>query len=448
MKRRAVKIIALLTALTLVTGALTGCGGSDKGSSAETKSSTSNSQGNKGDGGVTIKVALQKHTAVDVMQTVFNEFTSKSGIKITADVLPQEQIIEKTQIALSSGSSDYDAVMYDHMFTTQFASAGWIEDLAPYISKTSYDVDDFMEGFTNSLSFNGKLYALPIYGESTMLMYNKELFEKAGISAPPKNKAEFDEAVKKLDAKGIPAFACRGSKSPGSNIYIWSGFFLGMGGNWFDKEGKLTLNTPEAKKATEYYVDLLKNHSVAGVDSFNWDQVQLAIQQGKVAMAVDATNFAPRVENKENSTVVGKMGYVEVPEGLMTPSTACWGLAIPTASKNKDASWEFIQWALNADVQLKTSIDGDRCDVTRKSVMADKAYTDKYGYDNGTWIKTTISAMSKAPADYRPRVAEWSILGDAIAGAVSASLAGDDVQKSLDQAQADCSNIKYADYGK
>lgn len=435
MKKRTKRLVSLLCVGILSAGLIAGCQKKEGADSGEDK-------------GKTIKVALQKHTAVDVMQKMFADFEKESGIKIEADVLPQEQIIEKTQLALSSGSTDYDVVMYDHMFTTQFAGAEWIEDLTPYIEKSGYDVEDFMGGFVDSLSYNGKSYALPIYGESSMLMYNKELFDKAGIANPPTNKAEFEDAVAKLDAAGIPAFACRGSKSPGSNIYIWSGFFLGMGGDWFDTSGKLTINSKEAKDATAYYVDLLKNKSVSGVDNFNWDQVQLAIQQGTVAMAVDATNFAPRVENEDNSTVGGKMGYVEVPEGLMVPSTACWGLAIPTAAKNKDAAWEFIQWALGADVQLKTSIDGDRCDVTRESVMNDQEYLDKYGYDDGRWIETTISAMSKAPADYRPRVAEWSVLGDSVAGAVSGALAGDDVSAALDKAQEECKDIEYPDYNK
>ena len=177
--------------------------------------------------------------------------------------------------------------------------------------------------------------------------------------------------------------------------------------------------------------------------------MQLAIQQNKVAMAIDATNFAPRVENPDNSTVSGKIGYAEVPEGVAIPSTACWGLAIPTGSQHPDEAWEFIKWALSSDMQLQTTIEGDRCDVTRKSTMNAPEFTKKYNYDDGNWIKTTIAAMGKSPADYRPRIADWAKLGDSVAGAVSSVVSGQNNAKAaLDQVQKDCGSMTYPAYNK
>jgi multiple sugar transport system substrate-binding protein/sorbitol/mannitol transport system substrate-binding protein len=444
MKRFHRQTLATGLAAAILVSSLAGCANPGTTASGGSEASSENAKSD-----VTINVMLQKHTATDVLQTKFDKFTEETGIKVKADVLPQEQIVAKTQLALSSGGSDVDVVMYDHMYTTQFAGAGWIRDLSPYIEKSKYDVDDFMAGFINALSYNGKSYALPIYGESTMLMYNKELFKKAGLEKAPANKEEFDAAVKKLTDAGIPSFVCRGDKSPGGNIYVWAGFLLGMGGSWFDQSGKLSLNTPEAVAATQYYSDLLTKHSIPGGTTLTWDQVQLAIQQNKVAMAIDATNFAPRVENPDNSTVSGKIGYAEVPEGVAIPSTACWGLAIPTGSQHPDEAWEFIKWALSSDMQLQTTIEGDRCDVTRKSTMNAPEFTKKYNYDDGNWIKTTIAAMGKSPADYRPRIADWAKLGDSVAGAVSSVVSGQNNAKAaLDQVQKDCGSMTYPAYNK
>jgi multiple sugar transport system substrate-binding protein/sorbitol/mannitol transport system substrate-binding protein len=298
-----------------------------------------------------------------------------------------------------------------------------------------------MSGFVEALSYNGKKYALPIYGESLMLMWNKELLGKAGITQAPANKAEFDTAVQKLTAAGIPAFSCRGVRDLGGNMYLWPSFFLGMGGEWF-VNSRLSVNTPVGIESLEYYSDLLNNHSIAGGTTYNWDQVQLNIQQGKVAMAVDATNFAPRVENPANSVVVGKIGYNEVPAGVMTPSSSCWGLAIPTASKKSDAAWKFIQWILSADMQLSTTLNGERCDVTRKSVMNDPEFLSRYNYDNGNWIKTTIAAMSKCPAEYRPRITDWARLGDSLAAAISATVSGQmTAEAAMQQVDREVGNI-------
>jgi ABC-type glycerol-3-phosphate transport system substrate-binding protein len=90
-------------------------------------------------------------------------------------------------------------------------------------------IEDFMSGFVEALSYNGKIYALPIYGESFMLMWNKELLGKVGITKAPAHKAEFDTAVQKLTAAGIPAFSCRGVRDLGGE-YVSLAFFLSWHG--------------------------------------------------------------------------------------------------------------------------------------------------------------------------------------------------------------------------
>jgi multiple sugar transport system substrate-binding protein/sorbitol/mannitol transport system substrate-binding protein len=391
---------------------------------------------------------LQKHTTTDAIVAAIDQFTASTGVKVKIDILPQEQVVSKAQLVLSSGDNSYDVIMYDNMFTVQFAGANWIRDLGPYISATNYDVDDFMSGFVNAFTYNNKTYALPIYGESFMLMYNKELLARVGITKAPSNKAEFDQAVQKLSAAGIPAFSCRGARDLGGNLYLWPSFFLGMGGQWFT-DGKLSVNTRYGVESVKYYADLLTKYSIPGGTNLTWDQVQLALQQNKVAMAVDATNFAPRLENPANSLVVGKIGYTEVPINLMVPSSSCWGLAIPTASKNPDAAWKFIQWVLGAEMQLSTAIDGDRCDVTRKSVMNNPQFLSKYNYDNGNWIRTTIAAMDKCSADYRPRITDWAKLGDSLAGAVSSVVSGQTTaEAALAQVDREVGSLTYPGYKK
>lgn len=432
MKKRRISI--LLTA-AMICSALTGLGAQSVLAGEE-----------KAYDGTTIRVAMQSHTCTDIIQQLLPEFEEKTGITVEVDVIPQEEIIDKAQVVLASGSSDYDVIMYDHMYTTQFAGAQWVEDLNPYIEKTGYDIEDFMPGFVDSLSYDGAIYGIPIYGESSILMYNTELFEKAGIDGAPKTKEEFDEAIKKLDEAGIPAIALRGAKGQGSNVQPWTGMFLEMGGDWFDSDGNLAVNSEAAVTALNYYIDLMKNHSLEGVESFTWDQVQLAMQQAKVAMCIDATNFSSRLENEDKSTIVGKVGYAVVPDGMSVGWTATWGLCIPTAAENKDAGWEFIQWALDGDTQLTSCLEGDRCDPTRISVMNSAEFNERYNYAEGQWVEQTLAALDSCPPDYRPRIAEWPELGEAMGTAISSALAGDDPQESLNAVEEQFSNLEDPNY--
>jgi multiple sugar transport system substrate-binding protein/sorbitol/mannitol transport system substrate-binding protein len=389
----------------------------------------------------TLTVMMQSHQATNGTIAVLDEFVSSTGIKVNIDVLPYEQMVSKAQVALSSGDSSYDVIQYDFMYTVQFAKANWVRDLGPLIQSTNYDMSDFMQGFVNALSYNGKVWALPMYGESTMLMYNKELFAKAGISKPPANKAEFEDALNKLKAAGIPAFVGRGIKDPGQNVYVWSGFFLGAGGKWFTND-KLTVNSPAGIAAMNYYSNLINNYGTPG-GTLNHEQVLLNMQQGKAAMAVDATNFCAPLENPANSTVVGKLGYAEPPAGVIAPSVFCTGLAIPMAAKNPEASWKFMQWAVSKNVQLSTTLSGERIDVTRQSIMNDPQFRAKVNYDNGNWIKAALGGMAKCDPDYRPRIADWARLGDAIAGALSSVTSGQaTAAAALAQVDAEVGNIK------
>jgi len=387
---------------------------------------------------VEITAAMQQHTAVDAIQAMLPEFEQQTGIKVKFDILPQEELHSKTELALASNSGQYDIIMMDMMFTTQYAKADWLAPLDDLIVKNEATVQssDFLGGFYNAFKNDDKTYGLPFYGESTMLMYNKEMFQAAGIENPPATIDELIADAKTLTKDGKYGIAIRGMRGEGMNIYVWAGFYNAYGGKWL-KDGKPDMNSPEAIKATEVYADLIKNYAPPGGANFSWDQVQLAMQQGTVAMAIDATNFAPRLESPENSKVVGKVGYAMVPSGPAgaSPSVYTAGLVVPKGSKHSDAAFQFIAWATSKDIQLKTAIDGMRGDVTRKSVWEDESYRNKYNYPG--WIDVTVQSMDQANPDYRPRIAEWKRMGDRLGIAVSETLAGKDVKSALDAAQKD-----------
>lgn len=439
------KRLAALLVMCLTISCLAGCSGASE-KKEDSSSGAGDTAAESDFSGKTLNIVMQDHSAVESVIEAKGDFEEKTGATVNIETLPQSEVLSKAQLTLSSGSADYDVVMFDHKYTTQFAEAGWLNPLSDFIEKENYDTSDFMQGFVEALSYDGKIYALPFYGESTMLMYNKEMFADAQIEGAPKNAEEFWDACEKLKAKGYSAFACRANRDEGQNVYIWTGFFLGAGADWFDEDGNLSVNTDQAVAGTEAFIKALQDYSINGVESYNWDNVQLAFQQGKIAMAIDATNFAARLEDESQSTVVGKVGYSVVPEGLSVPSTSTWGLGINKASENQELAWEFIKWCLGEDIMLQTAVDGLRADVTRASVMSSDEYTDKYNYEDGNWIQVVIDSMNAAPADYEPRITEWTTLGDAMATAVSKSLDGEDVKSSLEEAQNSLTDIKNTAY--
>jgi ABC-type glycerol-3-phosphate transport system substrate-binding protein len=127
----------------------------------------------------------------------------------------------------------------------------------------------------------------------------------------------------------------------------------------------------------------------------------------------------------------------------VAPSVFCTGFAIPTAAKNADASWQFIQWALSKEVQLRGTLTGERIDVTRKSVMNDPQFVSKVSYDNGNWLKAVQGGTAKCDPEYRPRIADWAKLGDIVAGALSRVTSRQaTAEAAIAQVDAEAGNIK------
>jgi len=335
---------------------------------------------------VSIRAVTQKHPAVDALKVFLNEFVDSSGIKVDLEDIPQEQLNDKVKLSLASRSSEFDVVMLGHMLVPQYQSSGWLKSLTQMINdpkltdNSEFQYEDILNGFINASSVDGELYAIPFYGESTMLMYNKEMFAKAGLSGPPETMEELREYAETLtDAKNDKyGIAMRGERS--INWYPWSGFCYGFGGTWLDAEGQPAFNSPEAAAATELFAELIRDYGPPGAANFSWNDVQLSMQQGTTAMIIDATNFGPRLEDPNESLVVGKVGYAMVPAGPAGryPSIYAAALAIPSFSEEPEAAWEFLKWATSSDIQVRSSLEVNRLDLTRKSAWEDPRYLEKY----------------------------------------------------------------------
>ena len=142
------------------------------------------------------------------------------------------------------------------------------------------------------LSYDGKLYALPFYAESSMLFYRKDLFEQAGIKVPeqPTWQQVKEWAAKLHDPDNeVYGICLRGKPGWGENMAFVTTLVNTFGGQWFDNDWNTTINTPEWNEAVTFYVDLLKNYGPPGASSNGFNENLALFSTGKCAMWVDAT---------------------------------------------------------------------------------------------------------------------------------------------------------------
>ena len=180
-----------------------------------------------------------------------------------------------------------------------------------------YDVGDIIPAIAGGLSVDGKLYAAPFYGESSFIMYRKDLMEKAGLKMPDAPTWDFiaDAARKMTDrANDINGICLRGKAGWGENMAFLTAMSNSFGARWFDENWKPQFDQPEWKNTLQFYVDLMKDAGPHGASSNGFNENLALFQQGKCGMWIDATVAASFVSNPKDSTVADKVGYALAPD--------------------------------------------------------------------------------------------------------------------------------------
>jgi sorbitol/mannitol transport system substrate-binding protein len=254
---------------------------------------------------------------------------------------------------VATKAGQFDVVMIGTYEAPIWGRNDWLTDLNRYTRADSeYDVDDLMPAVRKGLSADGKLYAVPFYGESSFLMYRKDLFERAGLRMPERptwtQVADFARRLKTPDRAGI---CLRGLPGWGEQLAPLNTVINTFGGRWYDEDWNAQLTSPATTRAVTFYLDLIKEAGEPGAPNAGFSECLTAYTQGQAAMWYDATVAAGSLEDPNVSSVVGKNGYAPAPvmETEWSGWLWAWSLAIPKTAKDPDAAWEFLSWATSKD---------------------------------------------------------------------------------------------------
>ncbi|MGA7814098.1 MAG: sugar ABC transporter substrate-binding protein [Caballeronia sp.] len=296
-------------------------------------------------------------------------------------ILEENVLRQRATTDITTNSGQFDVVAIGTYEAPQWGKRGW---LAPMTNlPADYDLDDVVKSARDGLSYNGQLYALPFYVESSMTFYRKDLFQAAGLTMP--DQPTYDQIKQFADkltdkSKGQYGICLRGKAGWGENMAFVSTVVNTFGGRWFDMNWKAQLDTPEWHKAVTFYSDLLKNDGPPGASSNGFNENLTLMSSGKCAMWIDATVAAGMLYNKSQSQIADKVGFAAAPIQV-TPKGAhwlwSWALAIPKTSKSQDAAKKFTTWATSKEyIQLAAKDEGWASvpPGTRKSTYANPEY--------------------------------------------------------------------------
>lgn len=329
------RIVAGAGALCL---ALTGCAGAGSIGASEN----------------TVTIALVSNSQMTDAQSLASRFEADNpDIDLRFVTLSENEARAKITASTAMGGGEFDVVMISNYETPQWAEYGWLTDLSPFIEATDgYDQDDFIPSLRESLSWDGNMYAVPFYGESSFLMYRQDLFDEAGITlSDPPTWSEVADAAATLDGPDINGICLRGKPGWGELLAPLDTVINTFGGRWFDENWNAQLDSPEVHEAVEFYVDLVRSHGQPGAATSGFTECATQLAQGRVAMWYDSTSAVSTLEDPSSSNVVGKIGYAAAPVVDKDPSgwLYTWALGIPESSENAEAAWKFISWMTDRD---------------------------------------------------------------------------------------------------
>ncbi|MGC3987258.1 MAG: sugar ABC transporter substrate-binding protein [Pseudorhodoferax sp.] len=372
------------------------------------------------------------------MQKLTPEFEKANpGVKLKWVTLEEGVLRQRVTTDIATKGGQFDVMTIGLYEAPIWSRKGWLKPIA---TDAAYDVDDLLPAIRDGLSYEGKLYAAPFYAESSMLMYRKDLADKAGVQF---GEQPTWEQVKAFAAKvhdpkaGVYGMCLRGKPGWGDNMALLTTMVNTWGGQWFDMAWKPQIDTKPWKDAIGFYVDLMKQYGPPGASANSFNENLALFNEGKCAQWVDATIAASFISDPKQSRVADKVAFAQAPTAV-TPKGAnwlwSWNLAVPASSTKDEAAQKFIRWATSKDyVNLVAKTHGWHAvpTGTRKSTYANPEFqkvakfaaAEKKAIDAANPNDSTQPKSPYVGVQYAA-IPEFQAIGVGVGQQMSAALAG------------------------
>ena len=335
--------------------------------------------GTKKFSGVTLNVSTFSAAYPKLLQQWLPEFEALTGAKVNFDAPSFPVYNQRADLELSTKGSAYDVVNVTFIYSSRWINSGWLTPLDdfirnPNLTPADWDINDFLPGArAPETGKDGKLYGVPWTAEALLTASSRfDLVEKAGFAFPDTT----DDLVKVLRAvnkkERVAGFVA-------DNHYGWTfvPYLHAFGGDVFRKAPDdlfPTLDTPEAIAAGEYYASLLKEFGPDGAITYQPDQVTQALKLGRVNFTDAGQLHLAQLGDPATSKTIKTVKFGLVPKGPAGrfPGTAVHGLGIPAGSKQKEAAWAFIQWAMSKQITSRAVAAGYGSPARRSDIDSEE----------------------------------------------------------------------------
>jgi sorbitol/mannitol transport system substrate-binding protein len=311
----------------------------------------------------TITVATVNNGDMIRMQGLMDDFYAKNpDIKVDWVTLEENVLRQKVTTDIATKGGQFDVLTIGTYEVPIWGKQGWLVGLNDLPAE--WDKADLLPAIAGGLTVDGELYAAPFYGESSMVMYRKDLMEAAGMTMPDAPTwADIKAAAAAMTDKSKEQYGIclRGKAGWGENMAFLTAMSNSYGAKWFDESWNPQFDGAAWKATLTDYLELMNNYGPPGASNNGFNENLSLMQTGHCGMWIDATVAASFVTGKD-SQVADKMGFALAPDnglGKRSNWLWAWSLAIPAGTEKVDAAKTFVAWATSKEyTQLVASKEG------------------------------------------------------------------------------------------
>ncbi len=401
-----------------------------------------------------LTIAAVDNADMNRMQELTDDFVAGNpDIHLNWVLLKEDVLRQKVATDIETRGGQFDIMTIGNYEVPIWAQQGWLKPLDDLGDK--YDEGDLLPAIRKAVSYDGKLYASPFYGESAMLMYRTDLFRAAGLEMPPSPTWTFvRETATKLTDKAVGRYGIclRGKAGWGENMALLTAAANSFGARWFDLDWRPEFDSQEWQRTLTFYVDLLQAAGPPGAAFLGYTENLDLFRTGKCAMWIDSTVAASTLSSPKTSDVVGRVGYAPFPTygGLGNHGNWLWtwNLAIPASTTRAGPAQRFIAWATDRDyAELVAAHEGWAYAPpgTRISLYNNPAYRSAAPFSGYTLTAIDTANPDQPtvkPAPYTGSqfvaIPEFQRIGNAVGQIFAAAVVG---QMSVTQALASANDL-------
>lgn len=348
---------------------------------------------------VVLPILMEEVPETRIIEALLPEFEKATGIGIEFEIVQYTDMHAKLVPQFMSPTSHYDVIQIDNYWAGEFPAAGWLEPLDKYIKRDNFDTSLYVPSMLDMVGYyQGELFMLPIYNYAMCLVYREDLLTNPELQKKfndiykkplklPETVEEYVEVCKFMqEHSGVAGSAMQAQR--GDPIAMeWSNYLFSFGGDYYDKNWKSIINSPEAVKATELYIENVKHGAPHGAMSFNLDDAFRVMSQGRAFSMISYNWMLPQLNDPDKSKVAGKVNIAPMPGGIGL--NGGWGWGIAHNATHKGEAWEFIRWVESPEITKKRALMGGA--PTQTHIFTDKEVVAKY-----PWYPRVLEILEKA----------------------------------------------------